>query len=264
MAIKIQTTKDYGLNGVKCLVFSPAGYGKTVLASSAPGPIIISAESGLLSLQDKNIPYIEVKSVDDVFEIYEWAKRSDEAKQYYTLCLDSVTEIAEVMLSQFKGEERDPRQAYGRLADTMSGMIRAFRDLHGKNVYFSAKQVTFTDEASGVTSYKPSMPGKQLLNGLPFFFDEVFPLRLGKTEDGTVYRYLQTYADLRYDGKDRSGKLAEIEPPNLTAIFEKILTGPKVRAENEERRKTEPTSDAPLPGEEKETIEETDETEEKV
>lgn len=224
MAIKITSTKDYGANGVKILVYGPAGIGKTVLCGSAPSPIIISAESGLLSLADLDIPVIEVKTVDDVNEVYDWLVGSKEAEQYETPCLDSVTEIAEVLLAQFKSEEKDPRAAYGRLADEMGRTIRNFRDIKGKNVYFSAKQVKLTDDV-GVTTYAPSMPGKQLLNGLPFFFDEVLPMRIGKLESGEEYRYLQTHADMLRDGKDRSGKLAKQEEPNLTKLFNKIAGG---------------------------------------
>jgi len=221
MAIKIKSTKDFKSHGVKGLVYGPAGIGKTRLCATAPDPLIISAEAGLLSLADVDIPVIDVKTVDDVNEVYDWIKLSKEADQYKTICLDSITEIAEVLLSTFKAEDKDARQAYGRLADEMTKTIRAFRDLDGKNVYFSAKQARVLNDV-GVTMYLPSMPGKQLLNALPFFFDEVFAYRIGNLEDGTEYRYLQTYADLRYEGKDRSGKLNNIEKPDLAYIYNKI------------------------------------------
>ncbi len=238
--IKITSTKDFKHTGAKVLVYSPAGVGKTVLASTAPNPIIISAESGLMSLQEIDVPVIEVKTLNDVLEVYEWNKSSDEAKQYKTLCLDSITEIAEVMLAQYKSEEKDPRAAYGRLADDMSGMIRGFRDTKDKNVYFSAKQVKLIDESNGVTTYVPSMPGKQLLNGLPFFFDLVMPMKVGKLEDGTVYRYLQTHADLQFEGKDRSGKLDPVEEPNLTKLFNKIIgIGESIVKHPDEKKKPE-------------------------
>lgn len=223
MAIKITSTVDYKASGVKCLVYGPAGIGKTVLCSTAPNPIIISAESGLLSLAEVDIPVIEINTVNDAAECYEWASMSDEAKKYDTFCLDSVTEIAEVLLSEYKKEEKDARQAYGRMNDDMTGLIRSFRDLKGKNVYFSAKQTRINEE--GVTTYAPSMPGKTLMNGLPFFFDEVFVMRIGQLEDRTTYRYIQTNSDFQYDCKDRSGKLSLVEEPNLTKIFEKCTGG---------------------------------------
>jgi len=222
MAIKIISTKDQQHSGCKVLVYGDAGVGKTVLCATAPDPIIISAESGLLSLAKVDIPAVEVNNMQDVIDVYNWATTSKEADKYQTLCLDSITEIAEVMLSQYKKEEKDPRAAYGRLADDMSSMIRGFRDIRGKHVYFSAKEIKLTDDI-GVNSYVPSMPGKQLLNGLPFFFDEVFPLLIGRLEDKTVFRYLQTHGDVRRVGKDRSGNLAKEEEPNLAKLFDKCM-----------------------------------------
>ena len=61
--IKITSTKDFYLRGIKCLVYGESGVGKTVLCSTAPDPIIISAESGLLSLRKKDIPVIEINSL---------------------------------------------------------------------------------------------------------------------------------------------------------------------------------------------------------
>jgi phage nucleotide-binding protein len=219
--INIKSTKNYSTNGVKILIYGPAGAGKTRLCATAPNPLIISAESGLLSLSDEDIPFVNVSTVEDVNDIYSWVIGSKEAEKYDTLCLDSVTEIAEVLLTTFKAEEKDPRAAYGRLADEMSKMIRSFRDLKGKNVYFTAKQATLTDDI-GVTSFVPLMPGKTLLNGLPFFFDEVLSFKLGKLEDGTVYSYLQTVPDRQRDCKDRSGRLLPKEEPHLGRIFDKI------------------------------------------
>jgi hypothetical protein len=226
MAIKITSTKNYASEGVKVLVSGPAGIGKTVLCASAPSPIIISAEAGLLSLAGEDLPVIEVTSVSDVMDAYEFLTSSAEANQYKTLCLDSISEIGEVLLAEYKKLNKDPRAAYGQLNDDMASLIRSFRDIKGKHVYFSAKQSRLAEDGSGRIYFKASMPGKTLLNGLPYFFDEVFVMNIGKLEDGTLYRYLQTSKDLRHeDCKDRSGKLDAVEKPDLSYIFDKIAGG---------------------------------------
>lgn len=227
MAIKLTTTKQ-SAKFVKALCYGDAGSGKTVLASTAPNPIIISAESGLLSISDKDIPVIEVNTLDDVQEAYQFITESDDAKQFQTVCLDSITEIAEVMLSQYKKDDKDPRKSYGALADHMSTLVRSFRDLENKHVYFSAKMIRMEDEHTGISTFRPMMPGKNLVNGLPFFFDEVFAIRIGEETDDetgkvTKYRYLQTEPDLQYVAKDRSGKLDAVERPDLTFMFNRIL-----------------------------------------
>ena len=52
MAIKLHSTKDVTVNGVKMMVYGASGVGKTRLTTTCPNPIIISAEKGLLSLAD--------------------------------------------------------------------------------------------------------------------------------------------------------------------------------------------------------------------
>jgi phage nucleotide-binding protein len=222
MAIKITTTKNYETSGVKILVHGPPGVGKTYLCRTAPKCLVISAEAGLLSLADVDIPVIEVKSVEDVKDAFQFCTESEEAEGIETIALDSITEIAEVLLALHKKNYKDPRQAYGQTNDDMATLIRSFRDIKGKNVYFSAKQQRVVDDDTGVTRYMPGMPGKTMLNAMSFYFDEVFALRLGQLEDGTIFRFLQTYPSLRIDAKDRSGKLPAKAKPDLEWVFNVI------------------------------------------
>lgn len=203
--------------------------GKTTLCGTCPDPLILSAESGLLSLSSRNLPFIEVKTVQDLSNLYDWCARSNEARQFKTIALDSLSEIAEVVLSNAKKQVKDPRQAYGELIEKMRDTIRLFRDLPGFNVYMSAKQGSQTDAASGVVTNGPSMPGAKLAQELPYFFDEVFQLAIGSYQDQTTheqktFRYLRTQPDFNSEAKDRSGKLREMEPPDLGAIFKKIAS----------------------------------------
>lgn len=221
MAIKLSTTK-ISATSVKALVYGQAGVGKTRLCCTAPKPIIISAEAGLLSLAEQDIPAIIINGVDDLAEAFLFITTNEEGMKFQTICLDSITDIAEVVLSDLKIKTKDPRAAYGDLADKMGNMIRSFRDLPDRNIYFTAKVKRVTDEL-GVTQYVPSMPGQQLVTNLPYWFDLVMAMRIGTTEEGVKYRYLQTQPDIYWEAKDRSGRLNEIEEPNLTKLFAKII-----------------------------------------
>jgi hypothetical protein len=224
MAIKITTAAQAAaLHGVKILCYGRAGMGKTTLCSTAPTPIILSAEAGLLSLRKFDIPVIEIKTIEDMQDAYQWATESAEATHFETICLDSLSEIAEVVLSNAKRTTKDPRQAYGELIERMGVTVRAFRDLSGKHVYMSAKQESIKDDTVGTTTYGPSMPGSKLGASLPYMFDEVLRLNIGRTPEGTEYRYLQTRPDFQSEAKDRSGALDAMEPPDLTAVINKIL-----------------------------------------
>lgn len=224
MAIRLTTTAQAAVdNGIKVLVHGPAGAGKTSLCGTTGEPtVIISAEAGLLSLRGHDIPVIEVKSLADVHEAYKFITTSEDAKAFKWVCLDSISEIAEVCLTYEKSKTKDPRQAYGALQDEMGALIRAFRDLPGKNVYFSCKQERKDDQMTGANMYFPSLPGSKLGQGIGYFFDEVFALRVERDADGNVSRWLQTGRDFQYEAKDRSGALDQFEPCDLSLIAKKI------------------------------------------
>jgi len=221
MAINLKTTGGLSANGVKLLVYGQAGAGKTTLITTLPKPIVLSAEGGLLSIQDADLPYIEIGSMDDLMEAYEWLTGSEEAKGYGSVALDSISEIAEVVLNAEKKIAKDPRQAYGAMQEKMSDVIRAFRDLPDRHVYMSAKLEKTQDEMGRVT-YAPSMPGNKTGQALPYFFDEVLALRVEKDADGASQRALMCDGDGLWLAKDRSGKLGAWEAPDLGEIIAKI------------------------------------------
>jgi phage nucleotide-binding protein len=221
MAINLRSTKGLHANGVKLLVYGNAGSGKTSLIPTLPNPVVFSAEGGLLSIADADLPFVEVSSYDTLMEAYRWVVESDEAKHFESIALDSISEIAEVVLNHEKKIAKDPRQAYGSMQEQMADIIRAFRDIPGKHIYFTAKCEKATDE-SGRILYAPSMPGNKTGQQLPYFFDEVLALRVEKDAEGVAQRALMCDSDGIWQAKDRSGKLDAWEAPDLSAIIAKI------------------------------------------
>jgi len=222
MSIQINNTKHLQNNGVKVLVYAQAGAGKTTLIASAPAPIVLSAEAGLLSLRDYEIPYIEIRNMDDLAEAYSWAAESEEATAFKTVCLDSISEIAEVVLSSEKKKNKDPRAAYGIMQETIQDYVRKFRDLSGMHVYFSAKLEKVQDEMGRIL-YGPSMPGNKTGQLLPYYFDEVLALRVEHNENNETVRMLQCEGDGTWLAKDRSGKLDKWMEPDLSGIMQRII-----------------------------------------
>lgn len=221
MAIQLKNTSDVHTNGVKILVYGHAGAGKTTLATTMPNPVIISAEGGLLSIKDSNIPYLEVSSMEDLKEAYSWLT-SPEGQVFDSVILDSLSEIGEVVLIHEKSMNKDGRAAYGEMAAQMTALIRAFRDLPGKNVLMTAKVEKTADE-SGRLLYAPSMPGAKLGQQLPYFFDLVLALRVEKDADGITQRALMCDSDGLWSAKDRSGKLKAWEAPDLGEIIKCLV-----------------------------------------
>lgn len=220
MAIQLQSTKGLHAHGVKVLCYGAAGAGKTSLIKTLPNPVVLSAEGGLLSIADRDIPFIEIKSVADLKEAYVWLTK-EEGSDFESVALDSISEIAEVCLTAEKAVAKDPRQAYGAMQDEMAQIIRAFRDLPNKHVYFSAKMEKSQDEM-GRMLYAPSMPGNKIGQQLPYFFDEVLALRIERDPEGHVQRALMCDSDGLWTAKDRSGRLGMWEQPDLGAVIRKI------------------------------------------
>lgn len=216
MNINIRSTKDLAAeHGIKTVVYGFSGVGKTVLCSTAPKPIILSAEGGLLSLAGTDIDFIEVKTIKDIGAAFEYLKKDTE---HDTICLDSLSELAEVVLEEFKKTNKDGRQAYMQLSQSFGALIRNFRDLPNKNVVFVAKAKRETDEETGTSSIEPFLPGQVLKFHLPYQVDEVFYMDV----DRKGVRSINTSATRKFHAKDRSGKLNDKEEPNLMAIFDKI------------------------------------------
>ena len=247
MAIKLTTTKKTSSH-IKCLVYAQSGAGKTYLCQTAPKPLIISAEEGLLTLKDVNIPVIKIQSLEDLEEAYDFVTTDKRAKQFQTVCLDSISDIGETVLADEKKTcGADPRKAYGAYADKLLPLIKKFRDISDKHVYFTAKLKRYEDSFTGITSYGPSMPGQQLGPALPYLFDFVLALQIGEDEENNKFRYLQTDETIQFLAKARGGSLDETEPPDLAYIFAKALAAnPKqkvVEEENEDEEIDQATAD---------------------
>lgn len=213
---------DY--QGLNILVYGPSGAGKTSLAKTVPEDetLIISAEAGLLSIKDLKTDTVTVTGYDDVMEALEIVKSND---KYRWVILDSVSEIAELVLAEEKKACKDGRMAYMNMTDDMLALLKDFRDLPGRNAVFTCKQAYIKDD-HGLSMFKPMLPGQQLGQHIPFIFDEVLALRVFEEEGengSVVSRFLQTATDGKHDAKDRSGALDLFEAPDLAAIEKKIL-----------------------------------------
>ena len=99
MAINLKRTGGLSANGVKVCVYGQAGAGKTSLIPTLPNVVAISAEGGLLSIAGADVPFIEVKTLADLHDAYAWLTSSDEAKAFQSVAIDSLSEVAEVVLN---------------------------------------------------------------------------------------------------------------------------------------------------------------------
>lgn len=201
------------------MVYGAWGVGKTPLLATAPDPCIISAEKGMLSLRRTHTPFVEVSGYRSLIDIFNWASTSAEAKKFFTLGVDSLSEIVEVLLQEEKRTAKDPRKAFYNVYDAAVGFARGVRDLPGRTVVLVCKE-EFSKDINGTNLFQPMVPGNKLGQALPYYFDEVLRMIVWP---GTQQRVLCTQNTYQHQARDRSGMLAEHEQPDLTVVFRKIL-----------------------------------------
>jgi hypothetical protein len=192
---------------------------------------VLSAESGLLAVRDLVkaglVEGYEIGSLQDFKEAYTMLSTIPEMKERYRwVFIDSLSEISQRCDSVMRDKYPDSAKTFKRwddYADTMTRTIKNFRDLTDYNVVFTCLETIEKDDANRRFA-APDVVGRGLKEKLPSFFDEVFYMRLVQDDQGGEHRVLYTQPVNEYPAKDRSGKLATIEKPNLLAIKNKILS----------------------------------------
>lgn len=218
MALQLQNTANISQGPVKCLVYGKAKMGKTTLCSTAPNPVILSCEKGLLSLRKFQLAYAEIGSFNEMVKAVE--ELVNGKNQFETICIDSISEIAQIEIDRIKPTYKDKRQAYNEIFDTVNQFMRQLQTIPNKNMLILAQLDQFQDE-TGMQMFGPRFPGKALNGVAPYKFDETFFLHKA-TFDGKEYRVLRTQPTNTIDAGDRSGALDELEPANISHIFAKI------------------------------------------
>jgi phage nucleotide-binding protein len=215
MEIKKTSAKD--ALRISSLIYGKSGSGKTTLASTLEGKtLVISAESGLLSLSDFEIDYVEITSIKELGDI---VTKLEGGSEYQNIFLDSLTEVAQILVSELQKKFPDRKDSFPLWQEytvMIRKIIKRFRDLSPYNVFITALDKVEVDELNN-RFVIPDMNGK-IAAQVVQFFDEVFYLVVNK--DGE--RKLLTGSSEKVLVKDRSGKLEQYEPPVLKDIVAKI------------------------------------------
>lgn len=212
-------------SGVKCVVYGGPGVGKTRLTLTCPRPLYISAERGGLSLRGSNVPSVEINNLQQLIEVRDWSRNSNEARNFDTLVCDSMSEVAEDILRVAKSNTKDGRKAHNDAFELVVAQVfNSFRDLQHKHVYMICKERWDEDTITKVKQWKPSMPNGNLIRETPYKFDYVFRyVLLHDLATNGTWQGLQCQASADAVAKDRSGRLNKWEPPDLGALFDKAM-----------------------------------------
>jgi hypothetical protein len=181
-------------------------------------------DEGLSVLRSSNLPFHRCTTFND-YLVFENAAKTGDLNKFDTVCLDDLTELAELFLVTEKPKHKNLMQAYGALNDEMMRIIRFWRNQTNFIVVMICKQERIKDESTGGLIYAPCIPGKAVAPMLPYLLGSVYHMEEWidpKTQIGTGV--LRCKRNSQYEAGDRSGKLAELELANLNNIFTKSLS----------------------------------------
>lgn len=219
--------------GVKAILYGPPGEGKTPMINTAPRPVLLATEPGLLSMRNSNVPTWDAYTESRIDEFFKWFTTSNEAKNFDTLAMDSGSQYAEIVLANQTA--KDGRKQYGDMSKTCMEWFDKLFYMPQKHIVLICKamnaevgsNVIKQDGAFVVeTVYQkqPFFPGNDLRIKVPHRYDEI--LYVGKARvpgQGTEVTAIRTKGTEQIMARDRSGQLAELEPPDLSAIFNKCM-----------------------------------------
>jgi hypothetical protein len=222
--------------GVKAVVYSKPGKGKTPMIAALPRPVILVTEPGTLSARKAplTVPAWEAFTPEAVAEFFEWFFKSAEAKSFDSLGIDSGSQMAETLLSIELKRQKDGRKAYGEMSRKTMEYFDQLFFMPNKHIIIICKEMAVEvgkniTRQDGVIVIEPTFqaqpyfPGKELNILVPHRYDGIFHL-----EDAQIPGVGKTVA-IRTKGtdevlaRDRSGNLAELEPPDLAALIAKAM-----------------------------------------
>jgi hypothetical protein len=220
--------KDFARKyGAKSLVFGRPGSGKTPVANTAPRPIMMVCEPGMLSMRNSTIPAIDCFTPERIDEFFQWLFGSKETVNFDTVVIDSTSQMAEIYLDRElagkskSGNKVDGKAAYGAMARKVREHLNGLFFLQQKHTYLICKQGYA--EIDGVRMAVPSFPGQDLPVFVPHLYDVIMHLGIQAIPGHGQVKAFRCVGSYDTMARDRSGSLAEFEPCDLTAIFNKVM-----------------------------------------
>jgi len=191
---KIKKAGEMGLDYAKVVVYGSPGTGKTTMGATFPDVLFLSAESGLLSVRDREIDVWEISSWEDMEEAYAFLRSGQH--QYKSVVIDSLTEVQkklnDYLVRKFPAVKRGYQDLasesdWGANIDKMRKLCRAFRDLPMNVLFITLSQEV---ELDGDPIVRPALNGKTLPDELCGWVDAVIYCPGPQKDDEGVTRYV--------------------------------------------------------------------------
>ena len=253
-------------SGAKILLIGPSGVGKTstlrtLSAEMRASTAVFDIEAGLIAVSDLQFASVRPRTWDDCRNLAcilggpnpalpatatyseahfnELMKDDELAKlaSYTTLFIDSLTGAGRLCFTWAEQQpeaftdrgRKDLRAIYGLHARSMIGWLNQLQHARERTVIFTAVLERNTDELN-ISTWQPQIEGSKTGRELPAIVDEIITMTWVDFGDRKPVRaFVCTNPNpWGYPAKDRSGRLEQLEPPNVGALLEK-LTGPGQR-----------------------------------
>jgi hypothetical protein len=252
--------------GPKILIVGPSGVGKTstlrsLSAKLLASTLVVDIEAGLIAVNDLQFASVRPRTWDECRNLacalggsnpalpptaayseahYNEVMKNPELAQlasYSTLFVDSLTAAARLSFAAAEQApeatsdrgRKDLRATYGLHARSMLGWLNQLQHDRERTVIFVAVLEKNVDDFN-VATWQPQIEGGKTGRELPAIVDEIVTMTWVDFGDRKPVRaFVCTNPNAwGYPAKDRSGRLEQLEPPNLGALIEK-LTGPGQR-----------------------------------
>jgi hypothetical protein len=213
--------------GCKALIYGPPGSGKTPLINTAPRPLMLACEPGLLSMRGSKVPTYPAFTGDAIDDFFKWFFGSTETKNFDTIAVDSVSQLCEIYLTDLmtgkskSGQKIHGMVAYGTMATKVKEHLSGLYFTQNKHTYLIAKQESYED--NGMRIKRPWFPGKQLPIDIPHMYDAVLQLDTQNVPGHGQQKAFRCIGSIDVVARNRTGTLAEFEYPDFSAIVKKVM-----------------------------------------
>ena len=218
----LRPATDYAQNyGVKSIIYGPAGSGKTPIINTAPRPVLLACEPGLLSMRGSKVPTFIAPDAAKLDEFFEWLFGSNEIKNFDTIAVDSVSQMCETYLERANKQNKHGLAAYGQMATDVLKQLDRLYFLQYKHTYLIAKLEIKTGTVGSYS--RPYYPGQQLPVAMPHKYDQILHLDIHNVPSIGQVRSFQCQSTIDVMARDRTGQLAMFEEPDFGKLVAKAM-----------------------------------------